>query len=316
MKISVVVTVLNEEKNILALLEALANQSKKPDEIVIVDGGSQDKTLRLIKSFKNKTKLSFRLINTKSNRSQGRNKGIAEAKYDWIALTDAGCIPHPTWIAQLIKHIDDKQTRKVVAGFYDSMAKTSFEKAMVPYALVMPDQANPKNFLPATRSMLLHRSIWQELGGFNEKLEVSEDYQFAKLILKAKPAIRILFAPNAKVSWQPRKNLKSFISMVYQMARDDVRGHVLRIKALFVIFRYLFASLLLGLLLFFNISWALAYLVIGFLFYSLWAIKKNKRYVGKSWFWLPILQYSADLAVIIGTLIGILTLPFRRSRVK
>jgi len=145
---------------------------------------------------------------------------------------------------------------------------------------------------------------------------VSEDYQFAKLILKAKPAIRILFAPNAKVSWQPRKNLKSFISMVYQMARDDVRGHVLRIKALFVIFRYLFASLLLGLLLFFNISWALAYLVIGFLFYSLWAIKKNKRYVGKSWFWLPILQYSADLAVIIGTLIGILTLPFRRSRVK
>ena len=45
MKVSLVVTVLNEEPSIAALLESILSQTKKADEIVIVDGGSTDKTI-------------------------------------------------------------------------------------------------------------------------------------------------------------------------------------------------------------------------------------------------------------------------------
>ena len=50
MKTSFITTVLNEEKTIEGLLESLNNQTLKPDEIVIVDGGSTDRTIAEIKN--------------------------------------------------------------------------------------------------------------------------------------------------------------------------------------------------------------------------------------------------------------------------
>ena len=45
-KISVIIPTYNEEKNISKLLYSLLNQSHKPDEIIISDGGSTDKTTK------------------------------------------------------------------------------------------------------------------------------------------------------------------------------------------------------------------------------------------------------------------------------
>ena len=50
MKTSFIATVLNEEKTIKALLSSLAKQTKKPEEIIIVDGGSTDQTVAKIKN--------------------------------------------------------------------------------------------------------------------------------------------------------------------------------------------------------------------------------------------------------------------------
>jgi len=50
-KASFITTVLNEENTIESLLGSLINQTKKPDEIIIVDGGSSDKTIRKIENF-------------------------------------------------------------------------------------------------------------------------------------------------------------------------------------------------------------------------------------------------------------------------
>ena len=45
--------------------------------------------------------------------------------------------------------------------------------------------------------------------------------------------------------------------------------------------------------------------MIGTGVYSLWAIRKNIRYVSAGWMWLPILQVVSDLAVILGSLSGL-----------
>ena len=49
MKVSVCITVFNEEGSIGELLDSLLKQTKKPGEIVIVDGGSKDKTVDVIR---------------------------------------------------------------------------------------------------------------------------------------------------------------------------------------------------------------------------------------------------------------------------
>ncbi|GIW62602.1 MAG: hypothetical protein KatS3mg090_0428 [Patescibacteria group bacterium] len=53
-KVSVCTVVLNEEKTIKDLLESLVNQTQRTDEIILIDGGSKDKTLMIIKYFQRK----------------------------------------------------------------------------------------------------------------------------------------------------------------------------------------------------------------------------------------------------------------------
>ena len=63
-KVSLIITVLNEEKTVVSLLESIAKQSLLPNEIIIVDGGSSDKTVGLIKNFSS-SKLSISFIKKK-----------------------------------------------------------------------------------------------------------------------------------------------------------------------------------------------------------------------------------------------------------
>ena len=49
---TLITTVLNEEETIGDFLKSLSSQTKLPDEIIIVDGGSTDKTLSIISNFK------------------------------------------------------------------------------------------------------------------------------------------------------------------------------------------------------------------------------------------------------------------------
>jgi glycosyltransferase involved in cell wall biosynthesis len=80
MKISVVTTVLNEEKNIVQFLDSIVNQTKKPDEIIVVDGGSKDSTIKILKKYQKKNRLVkvYELPNSKI--SEGRNFGVKNSK--------------------------------------------------------------------------------------------------------------------------------------------------------------------------------------------------------------------------------------------
>ena len=51
MKISVVIPVYNEEKHITACIDALVHNTRKPDEILLADGGSSDRTRMLASRF-------------------------------------------------------------------------------------------------------------------------------------------------------------------------------------------------------------------------------------------------------------------------
>ncbi len=83
--ISLIATVLNEQNNISDWLSGILSQSMLPDEIIIVDGGSTDKTLAIAKAF------NARIIHSpwKENFSEQRNIGLKSASKDWILVIDA-----------------------------------------------------------------------------------------------------------------------------------------------------------------------------------------------------------------------------------
>lgn len=306
--LSVVVTVLNEEDTIIALLKSLTHQTVLPAEIIVVDGGSQDQTETLIQHFSKTSSVTIREYHQPGNRSVGRNTGIRAASHELVAITDAGCVPHPDWLEQLLAAwmgavAQGTNTQLVVvAGYYDAHPRTAFEEAVVPYALVMPDRVNPATFLPATRSMLLPKTAWQQAGAFDEKLADNEDFAFAQIL---KTQTRIVFAPQAQVTWQSRSSLRSFWTMIFRFARGDIQAGIIRPKVLLVFARYLGALAMVGVLLWWRAyAWLGWSVVLGFIGYSGWAIGKNRRYVSRGWYWLPVLQWTADIGVMLGSVAG------------
>src|SRR3989344_6700114 len=105
-KLSLIVTVLNEEKYIGKLIDSIAIQSRIPDEIIIADGGSSDQTVaeiqKSIRQLADKIQKSkFKIIIKPGNRAVGRNEAIRVSKGDIILSTDAGCTLDKNWVKNI-----------------------------------------------------------------------------------------------------------------------------------------------------------------------------------------------------------------------
>jgi glycosyltransferase involved in cell wall biosynthesis len=304
MKTSLVITIKNEEKTLPALLISILDQSILPGEVIIVDGGSQDKSLQIIRRFK-KTQLhpSVRLIVNPGNRSVGRNRGIYLAKGEIILATDAGCILDKNWVLNMVKSFYDK-TVDVVAGYYRGKADTLFEKCLIPYVLVMPDKIKNETFLPASRSMAFTKKIWKQVGGFPEEYSHNEDYVFARKLKVSKA--RIIFNKKAIVFWIPQHTWKGSFIMFFRFAFGDAESGIIRPKVILVFLRYSLAVIFICLAYALKSVFFLDLIVLSFFLYVMWSIVKNYKYV-KSWkafFVLPFIQFLSDFAVLSGSLLG------------
>lgn len=317
MKISFITTVFNEEKTIGNLLESLFKQSRLPDEVVIVDGGSTDNTLLMISDFTSEESMSmprhhprwvnknikFMMLKKRGNRAVGRNEAIRNAIGDIIVCSDAGCILDKDWIKNVTEPFKDPKV-DVVAGYYKGIAKNVFQKCLIPYVLVMEDKVDPDNFLPASRSMAFKKSIWEETGGFPEQLSHNEDYTFAKKLKKINT--RIVFVKDAIVYWTPRENLKEAFVMFFLFALGDAESGIIRPKVVLLFARYLTGSGLVITFFILKLPLIQNFLFIILLVYIAWSILKNYKYV-KHWkasIYLPLLQLTSDVAVISGTTFG------------
>lgn len=307
MKVSFIATVLNEEKTIGNFFTSILSQSVQPEEIVIVDAGSTDKTTQILAEIihhipNKKMREKIRVLVKTGNRSSGRNEAIKRSVNDVIACSDAGCILHKDWIKYITQPFLDSAV-DVVAGYYNGLASTVFQKCLVPYVLVMEKQVDPNNFLPASRSIAFRKSAWKDVGGFPEEFSLNEDYVFANLLKRTK---KIVFQKDAIAYWIPRENIKEAFKMFYNFAKGDAEARIFRRKVMLIFVRYSLGIILVLYAIFLNQSFSFL-VVAGLVLYCLWAIVKNFKYV-KHWkavIILPMLQFISDFAVLSGSIRGI-----------
>ncbi len=314
MKASICITVYNEERSITRLLGSLINQTKKPNEIVIVDGGSTDKTVDIIRRYQKKNKI-IKLQIKKCMRAQGRNLSVKLAKNDIVAITDADCVADKNWLERITKPFKNKEV-DIVAGFYKMMARNSFQKAEAVFLGVTPSKFSTK-FLPSTRSIAFKKSIWDKIGGFPEGKENSaEDTDFNYKAVKM--GAKFTRVKNALVEWGIPKTYEGYFNKIFSYAKWDAKYGIWwhpvqkfashNIKVLFIFLRYILGSMLLILALSNPLFWP--FLLTGLIFYIFWAFRKvflqtNNKNAG---LWGIVLQFSADFAAMTGFIRGLFAL--------
>jgi len=99
MLVSVVLNVLDEEKNIADLLDSLVIQ-EQPMEVVVVDAGSMDHTRDIVQRYVQR--YPFISLHIKpGRRGESTNYGIEKAKGEILALIGGDCLANPFWIKEL-----------------------------------------------------------------------------------------------------------------------------------------------------------------------------------------------------------------------
>ncbi len=226
-RVAIIATVLNESKSAQAWLDSIANQTRLPDEVVIVDGGSRDKTLEILQAYQDR--LPLRVVALPgANISQGRNRAIAESTCEIIASTDAGVRLEPDWLAHLIAPFEQDPTTQAVAGFFhgDPNPTSPFEVAMSATVLPMVEDINPATFLPSSRSVAFRKTLWANTGGYPEWLDYCEDLIFD---FRVKAQIgSFTWQPAAIAHFRPRTTLKSYYRQYFLYARGDGKADLWR----------------------------------------------------------------------------------------
>ncbi len=316
MKISVICTVLNEESSIRALLNSLLKQSLKPDEIVLVDGGSKDRTREIIGEYTKKNR-RIRLYVERGSIAHGRNVAVRDAKNDIVAQIDAGCVARKDWLKKIIQPFSSNEV-EVVAGFYEMIGDTSFQRAVAPYHGVPVARYDPRVFLPSGRSLAFRKDVWEKVGGYSESLErAGEDTLFNYKLLKM--GVKIVRVPEAIVYWELPKNYLESLKKFYYYSKGDAQAFIWwhpaqrlsthNIKVLTIFMRYFFALILFVAGIYEAIFMQILF-ILG-VFYSCWAIQKSEDVVRdfRAKLWLPVIQFSSDLSVMVGFLSGLLVKP-------
>ena len=98
MEVSVVIPVFNEEKRIKNCLDSLMCQKEKPDEIIVVDNNCTDKTISIVKKYKD---IKIIIRETRQGMIPARNTGFNNAKNEIIAKCDADTVLPSNWIKNI-----------------------------------------------------------------------------------------------------------------------------------------------------------------------------------------------------------------------
>jgi len=190
--VSVIIPCYNEERFIGHALEQLAHQFELDRyEIIVVDGLSDDNSRSVIEDFKTRRPdVSVSLLeNPARNIPTALNLGIAAAKGSVIARMDAHAAPSDGYIRRCVEVLQTG-TAGVVgmpclvrAGADTPVAHAIAAAVSHPFGIGnaryrLGSDGPPQESVDTVAFSCFRKSLWQELGGFNEGLLTNEDYDF------------------------------------------------------------------------------------------------------------------------------------------
>ncbi len=311
--VSVIATVYNEANNIHQLLDSLVDQTRAPDEVIIVDGGSTDGTPARLRAYADRLPLQV-IVEPGCNISAGRNLAIAASAGDIIASTDAGVRLDPDWLAEITAPFfaNPDSPPGLVSGFFLPDPQTTFEVAMGATVLPSPEEFGKGRFMPSSRSVAFRHEVWEAAGGYPEWMDYSEDVLFDLAIMRR--GYRVAYAPRAIVHFRPRPNLTAYWRQYRNYAFGDGEGLLWPKRHLVRYATYLLAAPVLLYLALVRRSWlGWVGLLAGVAAYTSAPYRRLRPVLPglsptervQTLLWVPLIRLWGDLAKMVGLPLGL-----------
>ncbi|MEQ9403499.1 MAG: TIGR04283 family arsenosugar biosynthesis glycosyltransferase [Cyclobacteriaceae bacterium] len=166
MSISIIIPVLNEELYIESLLSFLYNHSDQSQfEVIVVDGGSTDNTVNIVKEF------PCKLLFTAASRARQMNLGAREAKCEILYFVHADVRLAKDFTTEIHKSMGD--------GYISGCFSCRF---VDPSLLLLKINAFFTRFpfrwcRGGDQTLFVLRELFYNLGGYNEEMVIMEDYE-------------------------------------------------------------------------------------------------------------------------------------------
>lgn len=170
-KISVVVCTLNEEKRILECLRRVMENN--PDEVILVDGGSTDRTIEIAKEF---TENIF--VNKNSNLTKDRQIGINNCSNELIAMIDADHMLLPNDLENLVKDMLKYELDIVQSGLSSSNNDNFWDKAENQAWKLNHNKPTGRRKMIGTAPAIYKREIFKEIQFSDDITKTIDDTDF------------------------------------------------------------------------------------------------------------------------------------------
>ena len=220
-KISIIIPVYNNEKDLPICLDSVLHQSYPRDkyEVIVIDNNSTDNTAKVIKKYRVKYALEKR-----QSSYAARNKGISVAKNDILVFTDADCRPVKNWLESYIACYTEYGSKLIAGGIELTMEQQN-------NAWMMYDKLNhmnqkllvrTKNFA-ATANLMVHKDVFEAVGTFDPELISGGDSEFGQ---RATEKFKMKFCPKALIYHPARGSFNGLIKKKYRLGFGFAQRHL------------------------------------------------------------------------------------------
>lgn len=201
--VSVIVPTYNCGRFVGDAIESVLSQSYEPLEVVVVDDGSTDETVRVVGQYGERVRF-FSQLN--SGPAAARNRAVREARGDYLAFLDGDDLWLPGQPQVLMSYIDRQPEAKVVFG--DWIVWRPDADGTYP-TLRLPEAATHLKVDPEASGWIytkllfdsvihiiaavVHRSVYDKVGGFDETLRTGSDYDFWLKVSRQVPVVKLRY---------------------------------------------------------------------------------------------------------------------------
>jgi GT2 family glycosyltransferase len=200
-EVSVVIPVLNGERSLPALLQAIAAQAGPSHEVLVVDNGSSDATPTVARDHGAKV-----VSEPVRGRARARNAGVANAAAPLIAFTDADCVPEPGWLQGLVNGLQSSPLAAGRVRLLTGAPPNRWERLEGLWRFTQ--ERNVAHGWAATANLGVRRAAFVEIGGFDATYRhIGEDVDFC--LRAGRAGLTLGYRDDAVVSHGAERNART-----------------------------------------------------------------------------------------------------------